>query len=136
MDKPGFEKLLQEAVFKATTSGGKGGQNVNKVATKIELYFDINASSILTNDEKTLIHAKLCNRISNDGILRITGSEKRTQLANKDLVKDKFLDLIRKALTPKKKRRQTAPSKNSVEERIRKKKLLSEKKRLRTRADH
>lgn len=119
---------MQEVSFKATTSGGKGGQNVNKVATRVELYFDINNSAALTDEQKALLHAKLYNRISGDGILRLTSSEKRTQLENKDQAKEKFLDLIRKALTPKKKRKHTAPSKSSIEERLRKKKLQGERK--------
>jgi len=125
------EKLLQELIFKATASGGKGGQNVNKVATRIELYFEISNSSALNPEQKILVHAKLLHRISGDGILRITCSEKRTQLENKELARKKFLDLIRKALTPQKKRKQTAPSKSSVEERLRKKKLQSERKSFR-----
>jgi ribosome-associated protein len=74
---------------------------------------------------------KLQHRTNAEGILRIVSSEKRSQLENKEQVKEKFRDLIRKAVTPKKKRKQTAPSAQSNEERIRKKKLLSEKKKLR-----
>ncbi len=125
------DQLLQEVVFKATTSGGKGGQNVNKVATRVELYFDIEKSVSMTDEQKGLLNSKLYNRISGDGILRITASEKRTQLENKELVKRKFLELIQKALTIKKKRKQTGPSKSSVEERLRKKKLNSDRKNLR-----
>lgn len=125
------EQLLQEAIFKATTSGGKGGQNVNKVATRVELYFDIMKSATLSEEQKILLNSKLYNRISGDGILRITCSEKRTQLENKDLVKRKFIDLLTKALTPQKKRKKTGPSKSSVEERLRKKKLNSERKDFR-----
>ncbi len=126
------DQLFQEVVFKATTSGGKGGQNVNKVATRVELYFDLQKSVSLTEEQKVLLNSKLYNRISGDGILRITASEKRTQLENKELVKRKFLELIQKALTPKKKRKQTAPSKSSVEERLRKKKLNSDRKNFRS----
>ena len=126
------ERLLQEPVFKATTSGGKGGQNVNKVATRVELYFEIEKSTALNEEQKALVHAKLMHRISGDGVLRITGSEKRTQLENKELVKKKFIELIRKALAPRKPRKQTAPTKSAIEERLRKKKLQSERKLSRT----
>ncbi len=125
------EKLLQEAIFKATTSGGKGCQNVNKVATRVELYFNIENSTSFTDEQKAILNSKLYNRISGDGILRITSSEKRSQLENKEVVKQKFRELIRKALTPKKKRKQTAPSRSSIEERLRKKKLNSERKSFR-----
>ncbi len=126
------DKLLQEVILKATTSGGKGGQNVNKVATRVELYFTINNSANLSDEQKEILNHKLMNRISGDGVLRITSSENRSQLENKESVKQKFLELIRKALTPKKKRKQTAPSKSSVEERLRKKKLKSERKSFRS----
>lgn len=125
-------KLLQEVILKATTSGGKGGQNVNKVATRVELYFTINNSVSLSDEQKEILNNKLMNRISGDGVLRITSSENRSQLENKEAVRLKFLELIRKALTPKKKRKQTAPSKSSVEERLRKKKLNSERKSFRS----
>lgn len=125
------DRILQEVIFKATTSGGKGGQNVNKVATKIELYFDVSNSTGFNEDQKILIHAKLYNRINGDGILRITSSESRTQLENKEQAKAKFLNLIIKALTPAKKRKQTAPSKSSVEKRLRKKKIKGERKSFR-----
>ena len=126
-----FDKLLQEAILKATTSGGKGGQNVNKVATRVELYFDIPRSTTLSDELKSLLLTKLQHRTNADGVLRLVSSEKRSQLENKEQVKEKFRDLIRKAATPKKKRKQTAPSFQSNEERIRMKKLMSEKKKLR-----
>ena len=127
-----LERLFSEAVLKATTSGGKGGQNVNKVATRVELYFNIEGSVILNNDQKKILLAKLAHRISGDGILRITSSEDRSQLGNRENVKRKFSELIRKALTPSKKRKASAPTGASVEERLRRKKLLSEKKKSRT----
>ncbi len=127
------ESLLQEAVFKATTSGGKGGQNVNKVATKVELYFDIPGSKILSDEEKELLIEKLSTKISDEGILRLLSSEKRTQLENKEGVKKKFISLITKSFSKPKPRKKTGPSKASKEERIKDKKLLGEKKKNRAR---
>jgi len=124
--------LLQEASLKATTSGGKGGQNVNKVATRIELYFDILNSAVLSDEQKEVLLHKIRNRINADGVLRIVSSEKRSQLENKEEAKKKFAEIISKALTPQKARKQSKPSAQSKEERIRKKKLLSEKKKSRT----
>ena len=129
------EKLFRETILKATTSGGKGGQHVNKVATRVELFFDINNSLLLTDEQKALLNAKLSNRISNEGVLRITCSEKRSQIENKQLVKSKFVALIVKAFSPKKKRTRTFSTKASIEDRLRKKKLLSEKKQLRSGLD-
>lgn len=126
------EKLLQEVVLKAITSGGKGGQNVNKVATKVQLFFDIENSTGLNDDQKTIIKSKLHNRISADGILRVTSSEGRTQGVNRDEAKAKFIELIRKALEPKKQRKQTGPSAKSIADRLKKKKLQSEKKSMRS----
>ena len=128
---PSFDKLLMEASFKATTSGGKGGQHVNKVATRIELYFDVANSSHLSDEQKEILNHKLSGRISDAGVLRITSSEGRSQFDNKERAKEKFFELIVKALTPLKKRKKTKPSNESKEERLRKKKRLSEKKQLR-----
>ncbi len=125
------ELLLQEAIFKATTSGGKGGQNVNKVATKVELYFDIPGSKILTDEEKELLIEKLVNKISEEGVLRLISSEKRTQLENKEGVKKKFISLITKSFSKPKPRKKTRPSKASKEERLTDKKLVGEKKKSR-----
>ena len=136
MEAPGeFEKLLQEVTMKATTSGGKGGQHVNKVATRVELYFNIDRSLLLNAEQKEKLSAKLRHRISGDGILRITSSEDRSQFANKVMVQRKFLELIRKSLAISKKRKSSRPTSTSVEQRLRKKKLLSEKKKSRGRDD-
>ena len=136
MEAPGeFEKLLQEVTMKATTSGGKGGQHVNKVATRVELYFNIDRSLLLNAEQKEKLSAKLRHRISGDGILRITSSEDRSQFANKATVQRKFLELIRKSLAISKKRKSSRPTSTSVEQRLRKKKLLSEKKKSRGRDD-
>jgi ribosome-associated protein len=125
------DRLLQEVVMKATTSGGKGGQNVNKVATRVELYFDIHNSTILNEEQKQKVLAKLSHRISGEGVLRVTSSEDRSQLGNREIVKRKFSELIRKALTDAKKRKASAPTSSSIAERLRRKKLLSEKKKFR-----
>jgi ribosome-associated protein len=126
-----YMMLLQELTFKATTSGGKGGQHVNKVASRIELYFDITASQLLNDDEKSLLMQKLSGRINSDGLLRITSSEGRSQHYNKEIAKRRFLELIAKALAPVKSRKKTAPPAESNEERLRRKKRLSEKKAMR-----
>ena len=129
------EQLSEECRFKATTSGGKGGQNVNKVATKVELYFDINSSEFLTQTEKELLKRKLFSKLNDEGILRVTSSEHRTQLKNKQQALKKFSLLIAHALTKRKKRKQTKPTDTSVEERLKNKRALSDKKKLRNKPD-
>ncbi|MBL0072386.1 MAG: aminoacyl-tRNA hydrolase [Bacteroidetes bacterium] len=102
-------RLLKEVWFKATTSGGKGGQNVNKVATRVELYFDVVNSNVFSADEQALLMQKLESKLTEEGILRMVSSEERTQLKNKDKVQEKFLKLIEKTLLIKKPRKKTKP---------------------------
>lgn len=125
------EKILKECSFHSTRSSGKGGQNVNKVSTKVELRFDLNTSESLNDKEIERINEKLKNRISNDGVLILTSDTERTQLANKKKVIDLFFNLIEKSLIIPKKRIKTKPTNASKEKRLKDKKILSEKKRQR-----
>lgn len=126
------EQLIKELAFKASRSSGSGGQNVNKVSTKVELRFDIDKSVELNKDEKDRIKLKLKNRISNGKILIITSESERTQLGNKKKVIELFFELIEKAIKKPKKRLKTKPSKISVEKRLNEKKIQSEKKKNRS----
>jgi ribosome-associated protein len=120
-----------EFVFKASRSGGKGGQNVNKVETKIELNFDIVNSTLLNDEEKRRLMDKLKNRIDKNGVLRIVSQTERSQYMNKQRSVEKFYELIEKALTKAKLRRETKPAAIVKEKRLEKKKNLSVKKQLR-----
>ena len=117
-------RLYPELQFQFARSGGKGGQNVNKVATKAELYFDIPHSAVLTEEEKAVLLEKLVNKITTEGVLVIYHQTERTQLGNRDKVTEKFYQLIRKAFEKEKPRKATRPTKASREE-----KLVSKKKR-------
>lgn len=123
--------ISAEISFRTARSGGKGGQNVNKVETMVEGYFDIAGSALLTPEQKALLQQALANRINAEGLLQVRSQEARTQLGNKELVVKKMHELLRKALTPRKKRVATRPSKAAKEKRLQFKKRLSEKKQQR-----
>ena len=110
-------RLQPELQFQFARSGGKGGQNVNKVSTKAELRFSVRDSALLTEDEKAWLLDKLANKLTTEGELVLTHQTERTQLANKDKVTKKFFRLIEKAFEIQKPRRATRPTKSSVEER-------------------
>jgi ribosome-associated protein len=124
-----------EIVFNTSRSSGPGGQSVNKVSSKVELRFDVNASLLLSEPEMAILHDKLVNKISQDGILILVSQSERTQLKNKALVLDRFYRMIRKALTPAKPRKKTRPSAAVKEKRLEVKRKLAEKKERRKRLD-
>jgi len=127
--------FYSEFKFSASRSGGPGGQNVNKVSTKIELRFNVLESPLLSIEEKEIIQKKLENKINNEGELVLVSQSERSQLANKEKVIEKFYALISKALTPQKKRKPTKPSKSAKEKRLESKKINSEKKISRKQID-
>ncbi|HNY14086.1 MAG TPA: alternative ribosome rescue aminoacyl-tRNA hydrolase ArfB [Bacteroidales bacterium] len=120
-----------EIRFTASRSGGPGGQNVNKVNSRVELRFNVMESDSLTQDEKIMITAKLKNKINAAGELLIVSQSERTQLMNRRKAEEKFYKLIAKALTEKRKRKKTVPTKASQEKRLETKKLRSKTKELR-----
>lgn len=123
--------LANEIVFSASRSSGAGGQNVNKVNTKITINFDVKNSQYLRDEEKETILKKLATRLTKDGVLILSSQENRSQLQNKETVILKLEKLIAKAFEKRKPRRPTKPSRGSVEVRITEKKQRSEKKQWR-----
>jgi ribosome-associated protein len=120
--------FISEFQFQTSKSGGPGGQNVNKVETKVLLNFDVSASNNLSEEEKNILFAKLKNKITEAGVLQITAQEKRSQIQNKEITIKKFEDLLCKALEPKKVRKATKPGKGAIERRLKSKKSNAEKK--------
>ncbi|MEI6311290.1 MAG: alternative ribosome rescue aminoacyl-tRNA hydrolase ArfB [Bacteroidota bacterium] len=123
--------IEQEITYKAIRSGGKGGQNVNKVATCVQLYFDINNTQAFDENCKNRLLAKLVNRISSDGVLMLDCSETRSQLKNKELVLKKFYIIIQNALIEQKKRIKTNTPVSVKLKRLSDKKNRSELKSMR-----
>ena len=104
-----------ECVFKTSRSSGKGGQNVNKTETKVGLWFDVGASALFSEEEKTRIRLRLASSITDDGYLQLTCDEQRSQLQNKQLVVERAIGMLEKALVVPKPRKKTKPSKATIE---------------------
>lgn len=120
-----------ELTYRATRSGGPGGQHVNTSSTRVELAWDVAGSPSLTDEQRARIREKLANRISGEGVLQLSASEHRSQHQNREAVTERFVALIRQALVVPKKRKKTRPSKAAREARLHAKRRRSELKRSR-----
>ena len=118
--------IVSELHFKAVRSSGPGGQNVNKVSSKVVLTFDLTNSHALNEEEKVLIATKLVTKLTSENILILNCDEDRSQLKNKTIVTKRFLILIEKALLVPKKRKATKVPRSVIEKRIKAKRNLSE----------
>lgn len=123
--------LIKECKFKTARSGGAGGQNVNKVETKVELWFDITESELLTQEEKLILINKLYNKLEKESIIHLQEQTERTQLKNKELLKQKFYKLILSGFKIIKPRKPTKISKAAKAKRTEGKKIRAEIKQLR-----
>lgn len=118
----------REFLFSASRSSGPGGQNVNKVSTKVELRVDIPHSILLTEEEKEILLIHIKKKINSEGILIIVSQSERSQLKNKEKTIEKFYALLKRSLTPKKKRKPTKPNAAAKEKRLEVKRINAEKK--------
>lgn len=129
------EKIISELQFKAVRSSGAGGQNVNKVSSKVVLTFNLNASPSLSEEEKLLLTEKLKSKLTSEGLLILNCDEDRSQLKNKEIVIKRFLKLIQNALIIPKKRKPTKIPRSVIEKRLKSKRTTSERKQNRRRPD-
>jgi ribosome-associated protein len=124
-------ELQKETFYKTSRSGGKGGQNVNKVSSKVELLFSINDSALFTEDEKQLLTEKLQARFNKDGYVQVICDEERSQYLNKEKALERLVVLLSRSLQKQKIRKATKPGKKAKAERLESKKMQSAKKESR-----
>ena len=129
------DKILTELTFKAVRSSGAGGQNVNKVSSKVVLTFDLKNSKALNEEEKFLLQTKLSSRLTSDAVLILNCDEDRSQLKNKEIVTKRFLEIIKNGLIVPKERKATKIPKSVIRKRIKDKKNISEIKKTRRKPD-
>lgn len=121
-------RIIKEVSFKAVRSSGAGGQNVNKVASKVELHFMLEESEALSEEEKVRLKQKLQSRLTNTNELILQSDTSRSQHKNKELVTQRFLEIIREGLKKEKPRKKTRVPKSAKLKRLKEKKIQSDKK--------
>lgn len=130
------QDLFSELHFKAIRSSGAGGQNVNKVSSKVVLSFDVVNSQFISEEEKVRIISKLQSRLTKDNVLILSCDEDRSQFKNKDIVTKRFFELLYKSLQIEKKRISTKVPKSVIKKRLKDKKFLSETKKNRQKPNY
>jgi ribosome-associated protein len=126
-----IQKLISELNYKAVRSSGAGGQNVNKVSSKVVLSFDLKNSQALSEEEKILLETNLSSRLTTESILILNCDEDRSQLRNKEIVTKRFLEVVKKGLEVPKIRKATKIPKSAIRKRIKNKKNTSQLKQNR-----
>ncbi|MGV3460672.1 MAG: alternative ribosome rescue aminoacyl-tRNA hydrolase ArfB [Flavobacterium sp.] len=129
------ETIIKELDYKAVRGSGAGGQNVNKVSSKVILSFNLNASQSLSYEEKLIATQNLASKLTSESILILQCDEDRSQIRNKDIVTKRFLVIMENALKVKKARKATKIPRSVIEKRIKAKRSQSEKKEGRRRPD-
>jgi ribosome-associated protein len=124
-----------ELAFRASKSGGPGGQHVNTSSTRVELLWNVRRSRAVSDEQRRRLVTKLATRLDGEGELRVVASEHRSQSRNREEAEDRLVNLVRRALVVPKVRRPTRPTKGGIEKRLRSKKELSAKKKARRERD-
>jgi len=132
---PLADAFLPEITFQTSRSSGPGGQNVNKVESRVELRFHLLDSQVLTEAQKVLILEKVVNQLTAEGLLLVTAQDDRSQFRNKEIALARFHELLQKSLRRPKPRKATKPSKGAVRKRLESKKKDGEKKANRRRVE-
>lgn len=130
-----IQKIISEAQYKAVRSSGAGGQNVNKVSSKVVFTFDVQRSVGLSDEEKEVLKVNLSSRLTMDFVLILNCDEDRSQLRNKEIVSKRFLEVIKKGLEVPKIRKATKIPKSAIRKRIKNKKNTSQLKQNRRKPD-
>lgn len=130
-----IQDLLPNITFKASRSGGKGGQNVNKVSSKVELNFDYQSSAVFDIDEKELLKRKFSSKMTSDGLIQVVSEEERSQYLNKERTLQKLIILLKNALHKNPVRRATKPKRAAIEKRLSNKYMRAMKKISRRKGD-
>ena len=120
-----------ELDVRVSRSSGAGGQHVNKTSSRVEIFWNVRASRALSEDQRARLLDRLASRLTTEGSIRIVASDMRSQSRNRDLAEEKLVDIVRRALVIRKKRRPTRPTRASREARLEGKKRQSHKKRER-----
>jgi ribosome-associated protein len=139
---PGSEKVLivndslsiprNELDVRVSRSSGAGGQHVNKTSSRVEIFWNIPASRVLTDEQRARLLDKLSSRLTTEGSIRVVASDMRSQSRNRDLAEERLAELVRRSLMVPRKRKPTRPTRAAKEARLESKKLHSNKKRGRT----
>ncbi|HEX4962696.1 MAG TPA: alternative ribosome rescue aminoacyl-tRNA hydrolase ArfB [Thermoanaerobaculia bacterium] len=122
----------EEVSFTTSRSGGPGGQNVNKLETRVTLRFDVGGSTVLSEEQKGRLRERLATRITRDGVLHVTSQRHRSQAANRDAAVERFAELVGEALREEIPRRKTRPSRAAKARRLEEKRRQSGRKRERS----